>query len=82
MYGPVLGMQCLTSTETVKRIDKCPQNILEWNERANQKNCSSIKQDCTSKANFLYHCVLNGDGTYVIEVCAPFKYIHGKYRGI
>lgn len=82
MHWQVLSMQCPLSIETVKRIDKCPKNILDWNDRAKKKNCSSIKQDCTRKGNFKYHCVLNGDGTYLVEVCAPFKYIHGKYREI
>lgn len=79
MYGPVSSMKCPTSKRTVHMVDNCPKSFEEWKYQENKKNCSAITQNCTSKLKFRYHCVLNGDGTHLIEVCAPFKFIHGKY---
>lgn len=79
MYGSVSSMPSPASNRTVKMVDNCPKSINEWKDRENLKNCSSITQDITSKSKLWYHCVLNGDGTHLIEVCAPSKNIHGKY---
>ena len=79
MYGPVSSMPSPASNRTVKMVAECPKSIDEWKDREKMKHCSSITQDITSKSKLRYHCVLNGDGTHLIEVCAPSKYVHGKY---
>lgn len=71
-------MPCNASLPTAKSVDRCPRNDLESNARAVSFNCSSVEQSCVESDMFLYHCVLNSDGTKLIEVCAPVKAIHGK----
>lgn len=70
-------MMCLQSLESLQKVDQCPRNALEWDARADLFNCSSINQTCVPSDMFLYHCVLNADGTELLEVCAPLRYIHG-----
>lgn len=72
-------MPCNESLPTAKYVDRCPRNDMEWKARAATFNCSSVKQSCVEMSMFLYHCVLNADGTKRLEVCAPVKTIHGKY---
>lgn len=75
---PVNGSQCLESRQSLMYVKQCPKNVIEWDERAALKNCTSFKQDCVPTDQFMYHCVLNADGTKLLEVCAPFKNIHGE----
>lgn len=72
------GMPCNASLPTAKSVGRCPRNDLEWKARAASVNCSSVEQSCVESGMFLYHCVLNAEGTKLIEVCAPVKSIHGK----
>lgn len=75
---PVNGSHCLQSRQSLIYVNRCPKNVIEWDERAALKNCASFNQDCVPTDQFMYHCVLNADGTKLLEVCAPFKNIHGK----
>lgn len=75
---PVNGSQCHQSLQSVTYVKQCPKNANEWDKRAALKNCASFKQNCVPTDQFMYHCVLNADGTVLLEVCAPFKNIHGK----
>lgn len=72
------GMPCEESLSTAKSVERCPRNDLEWKARAASVNCLSVEQSCVASNMFLYHCVLNAEGTKPIEVCAPVKTIHGK----
>lgn len=72
------GMPCNASLPTAKSVGRCPRNDLEWKARAAYVNCSSVEQSCVASDMFLYHCVLNAEGTKPIEVCAPVKSIHGE----
>nr|XP_034317477.1 uncharacterized protein LOC105347248 isoform X2 [Crassostrea gigas]XP_034317478.1 uncharacterized protein LOC105347248 isoform X2 [Crassostrea gigas]XP_034317479.1 uncharacterized protein LOC105347248 isoform X2 [Crassostrea gigas]XP_034317480.1 uncharacterized protein LOC105347248 isoform X2 [Crassostrea gigas] len=72
------GMPCNASLPTAKSVERCPRNDLEWKARAAYVSCSSVEQSCVESDMFVYHCVLNAEGTKRIEVCAPVKFIHGK----
>lgn len=74
----VIGMSCLLSFELMRKVNKCPRNKDEWNVRADMFNCSSINQTCVQTDMFQYHCVLNSNGTELLETCAPIKYIYGN----
>lgn len=71
-------MPCHSSLESIQYVHRCPRNSLEWDVRADLFNCSSINHTCGTADMFLYHCVLNEDGTKLLEVCAPYKYIYGQ----
>lgn len=71
-------MPCYSSLQSIQYVQRCPRNSLEWDVRAYLLNCSSINQTCVTSDMFLYHCVLNADGTKLLEVCAPYKYIYGQ----
>lgn len=72
-------MTCPLSLELKQEVIQCPRNELEWNVRAEIFNCSSINQTCVDKTDmFQYHCVLNSNGTELLETCAPIKYIYGQ----
>lgn len=73
----IYTMKCPSSILITRRVDQCPRNALEWDKRATIFNCSLVNQTCVSPEMFDYHCVMNGDGTILIEVCAPIKTIHG-----
>lgn len=77
-YGQVHAMPCSASLQTMKMVDRCPRNSLEWDARAAMFNCSAINQTCVSTDMFLYHCVLNTYGTELIEMCAVYKFIYGR----
>lgn len=74
----VIGMSCLLSFELMRKVNQCPRNKDEWNVRADMFNCSSINQTCVQTDMFQYHCVLNSNGTELLETCAPIKYIYGQ----
>lgn len=59
-------------------MNRCPRNQQEWKIREKELNCQSLHQSNDSKTELLYHCVLNAEGTELIEVCAPSKTIYGK----
>lgn len=71
-------MPCISSIQWIQYVEHCPRNSYEWDVRANVYNCSSSNQTCVSRDMFLYHCVLNADGTKLLEVCAPYRYINGQ----
>lgn len=74
----VSGKTCILSLQSLQKVDQCPRNALEWDARAALFNCSSINQTCVPPDMFLYHCVLNADGSELLEVCAPLRFIHGQ----
>lgn len=76
----VIGMPCLLSFELIRKVNQCPRNKDEWNVRADVFNCSSINQTCVQTDMFQYHCVLNSNGTELLETCAPIKYIYGNIK--
>lgn len=59
-------------------MDRCPRNQQEWEIQEKIFNCQSLHESNDSKTEFLYHCVLNAEGTKLIEVCAPRRIILGK----
>lgn len=59
------------------QVARCPRNKLEWDARATVFNCSSFNQSC-GKPESLYHCALDETTSKLIEVCAPYRNIHGK----
>lgn len=73
-------MPCRQSRDTLVPVSRCPRNKIEWITRADILNCSSFFQTCVVPEKFQYHCVLNENATGFIEVCAPFKTIHGNKR--
>ncbi|XP_078312440.1 uncharacterized protein LOC111132199 isoform X4 [Crassostrea virginica] len=70
---------CPISIPTVSFVSRCPSNALEWTTAAGKKNCKALEQhqNCSSDGSFEYHCVLNLDGTKLMEVCAPIWYMSG-----
>lgn len=73
------AMSCSFSHQTVKRVNRCPRNQLEWNSRATKFNCSSFNQSCVvDRSMFSYHCALNADVNELLELCAPPKFMHGQ----
>lgn len=71
---------CTEAVKSVKEVASCPTSKEEWEEAANKKNCKNdaAQQNCTSANLFLYHCVINGYGNEILEVCAPRRIISGK----
>ena len=54
------------------KVKRCPKNEYEWKKRESKIKCRKIlRKD-------FYHCVLNLDGTGLVEVCAPSVNITGK----
>lgn len=74
----VTSMSCYSSLQSIQYVQRCPRNSLEWVVREDLFNCSSINHTCGTVDMFRYHCVLNEDGTKLLEVCAPYKYIYGQ----
>ncbi|XP_061192225.1 uncharacterized protein LOC133200444 [Saccostrea echinata] len=68
---------CPHSLSTARHNVKCPTNERELGERAKLYNCEQHEQNCTSAANYKYHCVLNAKGDGTIELCAPVVDIIG-----
>nr|XP_022342807.1 uncharacterized protein LOC111136330 isoform X2 [Crassostrea virginica] len=70
----------------VESVDRCPRDEFEWEERAILFNCTVLvmqtliarKSNTTELLNYMYHCVLTGDGDRLVEVCAPSVNIHGN----
>lgn len=59
------------------QVARCPRNKLEWDARAAVFNCSSFNKSCV-ETEILYHCALNENISRLIEVCAPYRNIHGQ----
>ncbi|XP_062620524.1 uncharacterized protein LOC134282092 [Saccostrea cucullata] len=61
---------CETTRRTVVRVNKCPENKVEWMEASHKKNCSALAGLCSEPKRFVYHCVLNPFVNETLEVCA------------
>ncbi|XP_062574678.1 uncharacterized protein LOC134236518 [Saccostrea cucullata] len=74
-----LGLSCPVTVPTVSYVSRCPSNESEWESAAQQKQCNKLAtlQSCTDPEKFVYHCVLNKDGTKYLEVCAQFWFMSG-----
>ena len=72
---------CPQSIPTVSYVSRCPANAEEWKSAAARKDCRALgmKQNCSDDGSFAYHCVLNEDGTKLMEVCAPVWDMSGSY---
>lgn len=76
----VLGNRyCKDAVDSVEIVTTCPTSKTEWEIAAYKKNCESIasRQKCDSVERFKYHCVINGFGNKLVEVCAPSRIIFG-----
>lgn len=62
--------------QEIKSVERCPRNKYEWDIQATHLNCTSLPKNVT------YHCVLNENGTGLIEVCARPTIINGKQVNI
>lgn len=69
--------KCFESKQTMVPVARCPRNKLEWDARAAVFNCSSFNQSC-GETESLYHCALDENISKLIEVCAPYRNIHGR----
>ncbi|XP_062576057.1 uncharacterized protein LOC134237932 [Saccostrea cucullata] len=74
-----LGLSCPVTVPTVSYVSRCPSNETEWESAAQQKQCNKLAtlQSCTETEKFVYHCVLNKDGTKYLEVCAQSWFMSG-----
>ncbi|XP_078320381.1 uncharacterized protein LOC111113260 isoform X3 [Crassostrea virginica] len=68
---------CKASLKTLQRVSKCPTNITTYEEAVKQKNCSALSVEAGSCVSFQYHCVLNEDLQFLVEICAPAIIITG-----
>ena len=71
---------CPQSIPTVSYVSRCPANAEEWKSAAAKKDCKAVgmNQSCSDDGSFAYHCVLNEEGTKLMEVCAPVWYMSGS----
>lgn len=74
-----LNTYCQEAVDSVQIVTSCPTSKTEWDDAAERKNCNIIAQhqNCVSGQKFKYHCVINGLGNNLIEVCAPTRIIFG-----
>ena len=72
---------CPQSIPTVSYVSRCPADAEEWKSAAAKKDCRALgmNQSCSDDGSFAYHCVLNEEGTKLMEVCAPVWYMSGSY---
>lgn len=75
---------CQISSLTEEYVNQCPRDADSWKLAAKQKECESIKQECTKSVGldnqryvFQYHCLMNSWGNATIEVCALNRTIFG-----
>ncbi|XP_062581685.1 uncharacterized protein LOC134243452 [Saccostrea cucullata] len=75
----VSGKPCNISIPTINYVISCPKNQLEWMEAASRKQCDVIAriQNCTTEAEFQYHCLVNKQRNETLEVCAPTRFLLG-----
>ncbi|XP_061168345.1 uncharacterized protein LOC133177303 [Saccostrea echinata] len=50
--------ECSPSIPTLNSVKRCPGNRTEWIQASNKKHCGFTHQNCSSKADFQYHCLL------------------------
>lgn len=81
LQGLAHAQNCLKSAETVRAVQKCPENQREWEEAAQRKKCLEIQKydNCT---NVEYHCLVNEFRNKTIEVCTSPRHLQGKYSVI
>lgn len=72
------GKGCPQSIPTINEVYACPKTILEWTKAKERKQCNLIRQNCTTKEDFEYHCLPNAVLGMFVELCAPSKIIVGK----
>lgn len=65
----ICAKSCAQSLMTKQYVSSCPLTKTAWDEAAARKNCSAVKQSCTSPDNFVYHCLANSYQSKLIEVC-------------
>ncbi|XP_056015860.1 uncharacterized protein LOC125674581 isoform X2 [Ostrea edulis] len=75
--GGKTSRMCLASVPTITHVSRCPTTEEEFRMAERRKSCVHIKQNCTGKTGFKYHCVINEYGNNSLEVCAPTWYISG-----
>lgn len=80
MHERTDAQHCEESLDTSTVVPRCPRNEQEWKSREQNVSCQTFKQICVSPEKFLYHCVLNAEGTKLLEVCAPSRIIYGKKK--
>lgn len=68
-FFQICAKSCAQSLMTKQYVSSCPQTKTAWDEAAARKNCSAVKQSCTSPDNFVYHCLANSYQNKLIEVC-------------
>lgn len=70
---------CQEAVNSVEIVESCPSSKAEWDDAARRKDCGRLasKQNCTTAEKFLYHCVINGLGNKLLEVCGPRRIIFG-----
>lgn len=71
-------MKCEASRATLEYVDRCPKDETEWQKAASKKDCSAVRQNCTSSDNFVYHCLINAWENATVEVCATRVLIIGN----
>lgn len=77
-------------TQILGSVDRCPRDEIEWDERASFFNCTVLvlqiliatKSKITEPLNYMYHCVLTGDGKKLVQVCARSVNIHGTCNNV
>lgn len=75
----VKGKGCPQSIPTINEVYACPKTILEWTKAKERKQCNLIRQNCTTKEDFEYHCLPNAVLGMFVELCAPSKIIVGYH---
>ena len=63
-------MTCESSRSTLEYVDQCPKTKSEWDKAAAKKDCMSIRQNCSSSGEFVFHCLINPWENATVEVCA------------
>lgn len=71
-------MRCEASRATLEYVNRCPKDETEWKKAASEKDCSAVRQNCTSSDNFVYHCLINAWENATVEVCATRVHIIGN----
>ncbi|XP_062607106.1 uncharacterized protein LOC134268881 [Saccostrea cucullata] len=67
---------CSEATKTANAAVSCPTDLEYIKDRARIFNCENVHDPCSAE-KLTYHCV--SSGTIIKEVCAPRKYLTGKY---
>ena len=61
-------------------VSRCPANAEDWKSSAARKDCRAVgmNRSGSDDGSFAYHCVLNEDGTILMEIRAPIWYMSGR----